>query len=199
MERYTVLNLFLFMFVVLLIPGLEAVDCPQRNKTIKSLRTRLSSFLDRNQHIKVMEQIEDEIYDLMSADDILSKFTNQVLNALNTQQRMTVVTKGAAVCQETGLTVDELLGKIGDVLYNNLYGVMNQTVELSEKLQTNKNMKKTGVIVTAYRKFNQFITVRTIEGIFCRLVDNFTPDQWKSIYNNFKSILIFNYTCTIPS
>ncbi|KAE9551052.1 hypothetical protein FO519_005752 [Halicephalobus sp. NKZ332] len=140
-----------------MVPQLEAVDCPQRNKAIKNFRTRLSDFMDKKQYVEVLEQIEDEIYNLTSADDILSKFVQQILNALSTQQTAEVVSKGASVCQETGLTLNEFLDKVGNVLYQNFYGFVNQTVELSGKLQKYKNMEKDSVIITSYRKVNQFI------------------------------------------
>ena len=199
MWRHTILNSCLFLSLLSFIPGSESIDCAQRNKSIRSLRTRLSGFMSRTQYITVLEQIEDEIYNLTSADDILTKFPNQVLDAMNTQQKMTVLSKGSTVCQETGLTANELLEKIGNVLYNNLYGFMNQTVELSGRLQEKKQLKKDSIVVISYRKLNQFILKSIIEGVICRLVDNFTPGQWESVYNNFNSIFIFNYTCAIPN
>ena len=127
----------------------------------------------------------------------MDNFVSTVLGVLTFSQTLSLGAKGLQCSSETGLSVTELLGKVGGVLKNNTLPFVNQLVKLVSNLRTKKNMQQNSVLITVYRKFNQFILKKNVELIMCRMVKNFTPSQWASIMKNMGSLFCMSlYPCT---
>ncbi|KAE9547835.1 hypothetical protein FO519_008955 [Halicephalobus sp. NKZ332] len=192
------MKVFIFLlFCVFSIKEGFSFDCPQKDKMIKSIQSRLTNYLTSSQDVQVCGKLETQLWNNQTGEQIMSNFISTVLGVLTFSQTLSLGSKGLACSSQSGLSLTDLLGKVGGVLSNNTLPFLHQITSLMSNLRTKKNMQQSPVFITVYRKCNQFFLKKNVETIMCRMVDNFTPSQWTAIRNNLGSLFLMSlYPCT---